>query len=282
MRRVNNAFREGCFMKLGRILLFLVLIMNQTFSSAADLVSDLKLGFNARTYPIGAQVVASPGLATALWGDTQTWKYGYARLGLNLATSLVVNRAGIEFQLSPISILNLSLGYDTGVRNITPKYLDCGTYECNHRIDRKYAKLLMLGASHGIILSVMGRFEELRAYGSFKPFFDEMTLLVGNSSGEDIMTWNEALLGVIDENWKVGVTSLYSHAITSGDYSHLYGPITNYTLSARMNVIGGLGLNRSPVVHSGFAAFFVLQYTLKPSLSVVDLPLRKNAYSSLF
>lgn len=260
----------------------LMVFLQMSFVQAQDVVPDLKLGFNARTYPIGAQIVANTGAGIPLWGDTSTWKYGYARLGVNLATSLVVNRAGLEFQLNPVSILGLSLGYDTGVRNITPKYLNCSQYECNHRIDRKYAKLLFLAASHGVILSVMGRYEELRAYGSQKPFFDEMTLLVGRSSGENIMTWNPALLYVLNEDWKAGVTSLYSHAIDTGKDSHLYGPVASYSASPVFNVLGGIGLNRSPVVPSGWAAFFVLQYTLAPSLSVVDLPLRKKAYSSLF
>ncbi|MBC7397075.1 MAG: hypothetical protein H7333_06495 [Bdellovibrionales bacterium] len=249
---------------------------------ATEPLADLKTSFSARTYPIGAQFAASPGIALPIWGDTSTWKYGYARLGLNLASSLVVNRAGVEIQVNPISILGLSAGYDTGVRNITPKYLDCSLYECNHRLDRKYLKMLLLGASHGVILSVMGRYEELRAYGSRKPFFDEMTLLVGSSTGENVLTWNPALLYVLNENWKLGATSLYSHALDTGDYSHLYGPVGSYTVSPQFNILGGGGLNRSPVVHSGWAAFFVLQYTVEPSLSIVDLPLRKKSYLGIF
>ncbi len=259
-----------------------LMMLGGSTAQAAETLTDLRLGFNARTYPIGAQIVAFPGIGVPLWGDTTTWKYGYARLGVNLATSLVVNRAGIEFQVNPISILGLSVGYDSGVRNITPKFLDCGLYECNHRIDRKYAKFTLVGASHGVILSVLGKYEELRAYGSQKPFFDEMTLLVGRSAGENIITWNPALLYIINDRWKVGATSLYSHALDTGDFSHLYGPIGNYTVNSKFNILGGMGLNRSPVVHSGWAGFFLLQYTLAPSLSVIDLPLRQKPYSSLF
>ena len=92
---------------------------------------DLKVGLNARTYPIGAQAVATGGWNAKLWGDSNTWKYGYMRAALNVATSAVVNRVGGEFQFYPISILGISGGYDWGTRNITMKFLDCGMFECN-------------------------------------------------------------------------------------------------------------------------------------------------------
>lgn len=240
----------------------------------ADTLWDLKLGLNGRTYPIGAQVIATGGYNFRLWGDTTTWKYGYARLALNAATSAVVNRIGGEVQFFPISILGISAGYDWGVRNITMKFLNCQMFECNGRIDRKYLKANAVAAYKGVIVSFMARYENLRAPVAHKPFFDEVTLLVGRASGEDTITLNPALLYTLNDRWKVGATSLYSRAIdTGGGYTHMYGPIVNWGLD-RWNVIAGAGLNRSPVVHSGYAAFFTMSYALSPSLAIQELQMR--------
>ncbi len=269
-------------MKIVYLLLVLFFAVKTPISRAGSLVPDLKFGFNSRTYPIGAQITAAPALGVPLWGDTSTWKYGYVRLATNLATSVVVNRAGIELQVYPISILGLSLGADSGVRNITPKYLDCSLYQCNGIINRKFLKFNAVGAYHGVILTVNGRYEELTAIGSTKPFFDEMTLLTGNQNGEHVFSLNPALLYTLNDTYKVGFTSLYSHAIDANDYSHLYGPIAVMNTEPRLNLIGGVGLNRSPVVNSGWAAFFVMQYTFKEGLNIADQALRTETYSSLF
>ena len=242
---------------------------------------DLKVGFNMRTYPIGAQFTGTLGGNFKLWGDSGNWKYGYLRGAVNLATSAVVNRAGLELQFFPISILGVSAGYDWGTRNYTPKYLNCTVFECNGRVDRRYLKLNAVAAYHGVIFSGLVRYEELKAFHTPKPFFDEMTLLVGKNSGERIVTYNPAVLYTLDETWKVGATSLYSHAIDTGDYSHLYGPVVNWTMAnsanePRWNAIGGVGLNRSPVVQSGWAAFAVVQYTFEPSLGIADMALRNH------
>ena len=269
---------------MNKVYFFLVLFftLQVPVTRAQSLVPDLKFGFNSRTYPVGAQIAATPGLGLTLWGDTTTWKYGYVRAVANLATSVVVNRAGIEFQLYPISLLGLSAGFDSGVRNFTPKYLDCSTYQCNGIINRKFLKVNAVGAYRGFVFSVMGRYEELKAIDSEKPFFDEMSLLTGNPVGEHVFTLNPALLYVLNDTYRIGFTSLYSHAIDADHYSHLYGPIGVWNIEPSLSFIGGLGLNRSPVVQSGFTAFFVLQYTFKAGLGIVDLSQRKEAYSSLF
>ncbi len=238
------------------------------------LTTDAKAGLYGRTYPVGVQAVGTVGLDYLLWGNSAQWKYGYLRGAFNLATSAVVNRVGFELQAFPISILGLSAGYDWGWRNFTPKYLDCNTFDCLGRVDRFYTKLSAVGAYHGWILSLNARYENLHSFESAKPFFDEVTLLVGRSSGENVLTYNPALLYTLNEDWKVGVTSLYSRALDTGDFTHLYGPIATYTWDTVYQVLAGVGLNRSPVVHSGVTAFFMFQYNLQSSLSIADLGAR--------
>jgi hypothetical protein len=265
--------------KNGRILLG-ILIFGCLLSTAgrvarADPFLDEKLGLNGRTYPIGVQAIGSIGVNEALWGDTKSWQYGYLRGAFNASTSAVINRGGFELQFFPISILGFSAGYDWGYRSYTPKYLDCNLHECSGRVDRAYLKANFVAGYDRYIVVANARYDHLHAFDTAKPtFFDEMTLLVGRSSGERVMTWNPVLLYTIDPQWKVGVTTIYSHAIDTGDYSNLYGPIANYAWNPKINLLGGLGLNRSPVVESGWAAFFVFQYTLDPSLSIADLQAR--------
>lgn len=272
---VNVIFKQQLI-----ILFSLFFLGNQAFAQSS-VQTDYRVGLNGRTYPIGAQIVGTFGLGKSIWGDTKTWKYGYIRGGANLMTSAVVNRAGIELQLFPISILGFTVGYDTGVRNFIPRWLDCDLYECTGRVDRKHARLNLVAAYSGFSLLFFARYEELRGFNSSnKLVFDETTLLLGNRSGENIFTMSPALLYKVGENTHVGMVSLYSRALDTGGYSHLYGPVVSHNTSPKFNTLIGLGLNSSPVVHSGFCGFFMFQYNMKPSLSVVDMNLRNSETDS--
>ena len=239
---------------------------------------DSKLGFNFRSYPLGAQATATLGYDFLLWDRSTSpktvWHYGYLRGALNFATSAVVNRVGFELQAFPISIFGISVGYDWGLRNYTPKWLDCQTYECNGRIDRKFIKGNLFGAYHSLVFAGTVRYEELRAYHTSKQFFDETTLLVGRNAGEHLLTLNPVLVYAIDDVWKAGAMSLYSRAMDTGDFSHLYGPLVTWTHDSILTVAGGVGLNRSPVVQSGWAAFLVVSYNLQPSLAISEVASR--------
>ncbi len=245
---------------------------------AADLQirPDLKVGLNGRTYPVGAQIAVLPGASQLLWGDPQDWKYGYVRAGLNLYTSAVVNRAGIELQFFPISILGVSVGYDSGTRNFIPKWLDCDRYACTGRVDRRYARLNLFGAVKKVSFSLMAKLEELKGFQSVqKPLFDEMSLLAVQMGGESTLTYSPAILYRLDEKTQVGFASLYARSFTTPGYSHLYGPVVNYNPEPKFNALVGLGLNSGPVAHSAICGFFMLTYNIEPSLAVTDLALRK-------
>ncbi len=259
------------------ITLFCLFLAQNMALAQSDFQSDLKLSLNGRTYPIGTQIVGALGVSYPVWGNTQSWKYGYLRGGLNLMTSGVVNRAGLEFQFFPISIFGVTLGYDTGVRNYVPKWVDCNLYECTGRSDRKQIRLNFVAAHSGVSFLMVARYEELRGYSnSSKPVFDETTILFGKKSGENILTWSPALLYDVSEHTKVGLISLYSRALDTGGYSHLYGPIVNLNPEPKFNALFGVGLNSSPIAHSAICGFFTLQYNIKPSMSVMDLGLRNS------
>ncbi len=257
------------------IILFSLYLSQNNALAISNLHPDLRASFNGRTYPIGAQIVGSLGVAYPLWGDTQTWKYGYVRAGLNLMTSAVVNRAGIEFQLFPISILGITAGYDTGVRNFIPRWLQCDLYECTGRVDHKYLRLSFVAAAAGFSFMFITRYDEMRGFAqSSKPVFDEITLLLGKRNGENVITFNPALLYKVGDKTSVGLASLYSRALDTGGYSHLYGPVVNLNPNPKFNALIGVGLNSSPVVHSALSGFFLLQYNVVTSLSVMDLAQR--------
>ncbi len=256
-------------------LLFLI------FSNSSSYAQwDARVGFNTRTYPIGAQANATGGYNFLLWDRTDAangmWKYGYARLGTNLATSAVVNRAGLELQVFPVSLFGITAGYDSGLRNYTPKYLNCSQFECNGRMDRHYLRGNLYLGHHGFTFAGMVRYENLQSFNSAKPFFDELTLLVGRSSGEHVLTYNPAIFYTLDDQFKVGAMSLYSRALDTGNDSHLFGPLVSWSKDARLNLVAGLGLDRSPVVHTGWCGFAVISYALYPSLSITDVALRKE------
>ncbi|NDG86004.1 MAG: hypothetical protein EBX52_13325 [Proteobacteria bacterium] len=175
-------------------------------AGAADPVPDLKVGLLGRTYPIGPQVAGSAGVGVPLWGDTGHWKYGYARLALNGATSVVVNRIGVEAQLFPVSILGFSAGFDMGLRNFRPRFVDCAVLECEGRVDRAYVKSQLFFGLKGVILNFNVRYEGLHSYKSGRPFFDEFTLLRGRNSGEALLHYDPVLLYRLNDCWMVGRT----------------------------------------------------------------------------
>jgi hypothetical protein len=245
-------------------------------ANALPLFPDLRFGLNGRSYPVGAQLVGSAGVAVPIWGSLDAWKYGYTRVALNGGTSAVVNRIGAEVQFFPISILGVSAGFDSGVRNFVPKFLDCGVYECTGRVDRNYLRFILFGAVKDFSFNLNFRTEVIRSYGSGKPFFDEMTLVRGRSSGETITTFSPILLYRLSEEWSVGGASLYSTAVDSGGFSHLYGPIVSWTDSKQWSVAGGIGLNESVIVRSGISLFFTAQFVIEPSLQISDLRMRKS------
>jgi len=263
---------------LNVFILFAVFPFFQTVNAVElKIRPDFKLGLNGRTYPIGAQIAVLPGVSQLLWGDSNDWKYGYVRLGLNLYTSAIVNRAGLEFQFFPISILGVSAGYDSGVRNFVPKWLNCGEYACTGRVDRKYVRLNLFGAVKKVSFSISAKFEELKGFQSVdKPLFDEMSLLAVKMSGENTLTYSPAVLYRLDDQTQVGFASLYSRSLTTPGFSHLYGPVVNWNPEPKLNALIGFGLNSGPVAHSALCGFFQLTYNVQPSIAVTDLAYRKS------
>jgi hypothetical protein len=282
-RRIMKSFisssqtwtRFGCFL----LAMGIGMMSSSVGATPFSPISDLRLGLNGRTYPVGIQLAGSAGWGQAFWGQAgqkvengkPNWKYGYARLALNGATSAVVNRVGAEFQLFPVSIFGLGVGWDVGSRNFVPPRVDCSAIDCNGAMTRTYLRMMTFLGAGDFILSLTGRYEELRAPDSKRGrFFDEMTLVTGNSSGESVLTWTPILLYKLNEAWQVGGAWLYSRAIQSGGDSSLYGPVVGYRSNHVFSAVAGVGLNRSPVVPSGIAGFFVLQWMLKAGVGIVD------------
>jgi hypothetical protein len=267
-------------LKIPVFLVFWIIFVDTAV--AADLVPDLRVAINGRSYPIGVQAVGSASVGVPIWGRTDTWRYGYARISLNAATSVVVNRVGLEAQFFPISILGIAAGFDSGVRNFVPRFLDCSAYECEGRVDRTYLRAQFLAAAKGVILLLNARSEVLHSYRSGRPFFDEMTLLRGRNHGESILSLNPVLLYRFDPVWSAGGVWFYSRALDSGGAAHLAGPVISYSEQTGFNLTAGIGVNQSVLVHPAMAFFFSAQWNLEPSLQVNDLPLRTRTYSSLF
>ncbi len=269
-----------------RALLLLALsLLSLSGSAQADdhWLPDLRLGLLGRTHPGGVQFVGQAGVSTPLWGETDTWKYGYARLATNFATSAVINRVGIEVQVFPISILGFSAGYDTEARAYLPNYIDCNTLECIGRVDRKFLKAVMVGAYKKVVFSMLGRYEEVRSYFGDQPlFYDEVTLLAGKSGGEHFLTLNPALLYTLTSEYKVGFTTLYARAIDTGGSSNLYGPIVSFAKGRNWSGVVGGGLNSSSYVHSAITGFMSIQYLIAPSLNVAEMGLRDKKFTPVF
>ncbi len=248
-------------------------------SDQNQVLKDARLGLNFRTYPIGAQIAGSFGLSKTFWGNAQTWKYGYARIASNLATSAVINRAGVEAQIYPISILGVSAGYDWALRSFKPPFVSCGDLACLGRVDRAYLRGNLILAYKGLIFQGWVRYEELRPFGMNRPFFDEMTLISGQPSGEKVLTYNPALLYTLRDDLRVGAVSIFVRGLDRGNFSHLYGAALQKQWSPTFSAVFGLGFNKSSLIHHGISGFGMITYTLFPSYAVTDLALRSASES---
>jgi hypothetical protein len=196
---------------------------------------------------------------------------------MNAATSVVINRIGLEAQIFPISIFGIGVGHDWGFRSFRMPFADCGTYQCFGRVDRSYLRGQMIVGHAGVLLMMQARFDQLRHVGFGAPnFFDEVTLLSTRSPRERVMTLNPILLYAVTEDLRVGAISLYSRGIDSGDHSHLFGPVTQLQHTPKFSTIIGAGLNQASTVHSAFTLFFMLNYVISPSLSIADQGLRNT------
>jgi hypothetical protein len=262
--------------------IFAAFLLSSELAWGGDWVPDLKWGLIGRSYPVGAQFIGSAGVSVPIWGDTQKWKYGFARIALNGATSAVVNRVGAEIQLFPVSILGVSAGFDSGVRSFRPRFVDCQNLECEGRVDRAYLRGQMFFGMKNVFLNFNVRYEGIHSYESGRPFFDEMNLIWGRNYGETILQYNPLVLYRLNSVWMVGGISLYTRALDSGGSSHLYGPVVVWSEPENWSIAGGLGFNQSSLVQRGVSLFFSAQMTIEPSLQIGDLSRRKRNYSSLF
>lgn len=264
---------------LGCLIFFGSGSLAQASDLGSDLAWDARAGFNGRTYPIGAQVVGTLGVAYPIWGKWReplpngkvNWQHGYVRLVANGATSVVVNRMGFEFQFFPVSILGFSVGQDWGVRNFVPKVVNCEGITCDGFVTRRYLRWISVGAVGKFVWNIAGRYEELRAPEASQPrFWDEMTLVTGASSGERVLTWLPVVLYQLNDRWQAGGAALYSHAIDTGGDSLMYGPVVGYRTGPDFTAIVGLGPIHSPQAKAGFTGFFTLQWMLKGGISIMD------------
>ncbi len=239
-------------------------------------VLDQRFMAVGRSYPVGVQANYTVGFNHGLW-DQGAWKYGYLRLAMNAATSVVINRIGPELQFFPISIFGVSVGHDFGFRSFRPPFADCDGFECMGRVDRTYLRNQMVAAAAGFVFMFQGKYELLRHHGEGTArFFDEMTMLASNTTSEHILTLNPVLLYTLNDQWKIGAISLYSRGLDSGDSSHLWGPAAQVSLSSRSSFLFGAGQNGASRVHSALGVFMAYSLVIDPSLSIVDKKLRDD------
>ena len=268
---------------MGALIFCFTLITAVLPSEAASWIRDQKLAAMGRSYPIGAQAAYTLGYSTRIWGvgeseiersGKDSWKYGYVRAAFNGTSSVVINRAGLEFQFFPISIFGISAGYDVGLRWFSPPWADCVAFDCRGRVDRPYVRAQFVAAVSKVAFSMQARLDRLRSFGGNPFFFDEMTLITGNRRGETILTLNPTLLFQLDDRWRVGGISLYTKSDQTQEYSHLYGPIAHVTFTPRQQLVAGFGSIGSSRVQPALGVFGFWSWTIEPSQAITDLKLR--------
>lgn len=230
---------------------------------------DLSVGGLARTYPAGALAVASAGYSKKLY-DEGAWKYGYARTALNAGSIGVVNRIGGEVQFAPISILLLSFGQDFTFRAFRPGFVDCTTFQCVGQTQRRFVRGHFVIAVKRVSFLVQWRYERVRSLGGLPEFFDEMTVVRGQSGGETMLSFLSALLVKTTDHLSLGLAGLSTRAIQSRNSSLMAGPAGTYKFDSGASLLVGFGVSRSPFIDPGFSGFSQVQFPLYPGPSILE------------
>ncbi|MBC7371966.1 MAG: hypothetical protein H7326_10395, partial [Bdellovibrionaceae bacterium] len=172
--------------------------------------------------------------------------------------------------LYPVSILGLSAGAGVDARNYN-KFtdFDCVNLLCEQSLAFQFAQARLIGGFGKFVGMVTARYDWYRAESGTKPFYDEMSYLVGRSGSDDLRTLNLVALYRQDETWGYGALGIYQQFIYSASNSSSVFAIGTYT-DGPWRATFGLGEFHSSHQAQRPAAIVSLTYLFGDSIGLMD------------
>jgi hypothetical protein len=264
---------------LEKLLSLTVLVAFFSFSSAQAAVTnpgfDYLIKGGGQTYPLGGIITAQAGYGVKLWEGSAPeegpqWKYGYLRPAIELQTAGTVNRASAGLEIYPISILGIRGGYGLSQRTLSyVQDFDCSEVMCDETLNYDYLQANLMGGYQSFILSVMGKYEKFTASDSSKPFYEEMSYLVGQAGHDDLRTLDVFAGYKLSERWTSGVRAIYQEFVFSQNNSSSMFAVGSYT-EGFWNGMLALGQYKSSHQDSRFSAILSISYNGIKGIGLFD------------
>jgi hypothetical protein len=237
---------------------------------------DAKAEVSGQTYPLGGLLTGTVGYSKGLWkeagkeNEKDFWQYGYMRGMAELKTAGLINRLTAAVEVYPISILGLSVGGGTDLRNYN-KFtdFDCGSLMCDQSLNFQFAQARLIVGYEKLLGVITARYDQYRAETGKQDFYDEMSYLVGRKGQDDLRTLNVLALYRQDDTWAYGVLALYQQFIFSQSNSSSVFALVNYTEGPWRASLGAGEFHSS---HQGQkpSLLFSLQYTGIKGMGLLD------------
>lgn len=164
------------------LLTFVLLLNTSVFAKV-----DYNVKAITRSYPVALSFVGTLGYGVKLWGSDSGPLYGYIRPSAYAQTSGVINGAGVQLDLFPVSFL----GFYGGSKKIKRSTDDLGSYDCttvvcDGSMTRNYFGSKLGLAFGGLFLFVDGKVEDVEMDDKVGTFAEETGTLLGKSGGDTL------------------------------------------------------------------------------------------------
>jgi len=258
--------------------LFLFISLSSALAAGAPPQSglDSQAAGSVQTYPLGSLATGTLGYGQELWKEADKennadfWQYGYLRPFAEWKTAALINRFTGALEFFPISILGLSGGGGIDLRNYN-KYsgFNCQANMCDHSVTFQYAQAQMIVGYEKFLGVLTGRYDWYRAESDKRPFYDEMSYLIGQPGQDNMRTLNLLALYRQNDTWGFGGMAIYQRMIYSGaNSSSVYG-ILNYTQGPWRGTVG-LGAYQSSHQVQNPSMIFSINYTAIKGIGLLN------------
>jgi len=189
---------------------YLLLIFTILNTSAFGSV-DYNIKAVTRSYPVALSFIGTIGYGQKLWGSESGPLYGYIRPSAYVQTSGVINGAGVQLDIFPVSFLGF-YGGSKKIKRGTDELgsFNCLTTICNGTMTRNYIGSKLGLAFKNVFLFIEGKSESVEVDDRAGVFAEETGTLLGQSGG-DKLTQVTGITGYeISKEFSLGVLVQHS------------------------------------------------------------------------
>ncbi len=230
-------------------------------------ILDGKAQANFQSFPLGTLITGQLGYGVQLWRKEGEIAYGYLRPFVKFDTAALINRPYVGLEIYPISILGFSTGQGFSQRNTSSfTDFDCQQVVCDKTLRSEFVQVHGMLGYGKVFLDLKARQEWFKEAGGIRPFYEEMSYLVGAAGADKLKSLTSILGYSVSDQWNVGFMGVFSHFERSqNENSALYALVNHKQDNWRYSV--GIGQYRSSHQVSNLSAILRVEWIGLPSLA---------------